>query len=70
MSKVLVLASYCGVEDDNGCTDTNPCSECLEMSNVFEVDLSKAEFIAQFDSLRRSLGKYTRTISPAVGKSE
>lgn len=63
MSKVLVLASYCGAEDDNGCTDVNPCRDCLEMCNVFEADLSKANFITQFDNLRRGLGKYPRALT-------
>lgn len=53
MSKVLVLASYCGAEDENGCTDTNPCRECLEMCNVFEADLSKSDYIAVLGDLRR-----------------
>jgi hypothetical protein len=70
MSKVLVLASYCGVEDGNGCTDTNPCTECLEMSNVFEADLSKAEYIAQLDNLRRGLGKFPRTITSGIRNPE
>jgi hypothetical protein len=63
MSKVLVLASYCGAEDQNGCTDINPCAECLEMCNVFEADLTKADFIAQLDNLRRGLGKYPRAVT-------
>jgi len=62
MSKVLVLASYCGAEDDNGCTDINPCQSCMEMSNVFEADLSKAEYVAQLDDLRKGFGKYPRKI--------
>lgn len=67
MSKVLVLASYCDGEDDNfepnGCTDINPCLDCLNMCNVFEADLSKAEYIAQFDNLKRGQGKYPRRVS-------
>lgn len=63
MSKVLVLASYCGAEDDNDCTDINPCPECLEMCNVFEADLSKAEYIAQFEDLKRSHGRYKQKLA-------
>ena len=64
MSKVLVLASYCGGEDDNfkpnGCTDINPCQTCLDACNVFEADLSKAEYIAQFEGFKCGRGKYRR----------
>lgn len=31
--KVLLLASYCG-EDNNECSDDSPCPECLQMCNV------------------------------------
>lgn len=70
MSKVVLLASYCGAEDGNSCTDINPCQECLDMCNVFEVDLSKADFIAQFVNLKRGLGKYSRTLPNGVGAPE
>jgi hypothetical protein len=62
MSKVLVLASYCGAEDKNDCTDTSPCAACLEMSNVFEVDLTQAKFIAQMDDFREGRGRFPRRI--------
>lgn len=62
MSKVLVLASYCGSENKK-CSDINPCRECLEACNVFETDLSKADFIAQFENMRNGFGKYPRAIT-------
>lgn len=71
MSKVLVLASYCGAEDNNGCTGINPCAACMEMSNVFEATLFDANYIAQLDDLRRGYGKYPRKIEASpVMKSE
>lgn len=72
MSKVLILASYCGIEDKNGCTDTNPCKECLEMCNVFEIPsetIQRHEFIAQFDDLRRGLGKFRRNLGTTKGEN-
>jgi hypothetical protein len=60
MSKVLVLASYCGAEDDNGCTDTNPCPMCIEMCNVFDIPsetLRDYQFVAELEALRRGLGR-------------
>jgi len=60
MSKVLVLASYCGAEDENGCTDTNPCQGCLDMCNVFDVPsalILEHHFVAQFDNFKRGEGR-------------
>ena len=60
MSKVLILASYCGAEDDNGCTDRNPCRECLDMCNVFDIpssEVMKHPFVAQFDNFKDGLGR-------------
>ena len=67
MTKVLALTSYCGAEDDNGCTDINPCRECLDMCKVFDVPsetLTAHPFVAQFDNFKAGYGKYPRKISP------
>ncbi len=34
--KVLLLATYCGDEDEP-CSDGLPCEECLKMCNVVEI---------------------------------
>jgi hypothetical protein len=57
MSKVLVLASYCG-DDNKKCTDNNPCRECLNMCNVFHVPNGSLEnYVAQFEGFKRGLGR-------------
>lgn len=59
MSKVLVLASYCGSENKK-CSDINPCRACMDMCNVFDVPsdaLLKHPFVAQFDNFKHGAGK-------------
>lgn len=34
---VLFFTSYCGKDDDDGCSDSMPCKACLDMSNVFRI---------------------------------
>lgn len=46
--KVLLLVSYCGPNNDNGCSDDFPCDECLKMCNVVEVD--STDIIRNFGS--------------------
>jgi hypothetical protein len=36
--KALLLCSYCGPDNKDGCTDENPCPDCLQMDNVVEID--------------------------------
>jgi hypothetical protein len=33
----ILKGSYCGADNENGCTDASPCSECLAMSNRFMI---------------------------------
>jgi len=33
---VTLLTSYCG-DDSEGCTNRQPCGECLEMCNTYEI---------------------------------
>jgi len=47
--KALLLCSYCG-PNDYGCTDDNPCSECLQMDNV--VEISNISIIHNYGGLR------------------
>ena len=64
MSLILLLASYCGGEDANhqanGCTDRNPCAECMEMSNVFEAEVVLEDYMADLASLRTGGGRRPR----------
>lgn len=57
-SKILVLASYCG-DDNEHCTDDNPCKECLDMCNVFEINLSdtKYKYVGMFSVTKQGYRK-------------
>jgi hypothetical protein len=46
--KVLVLASYCG-DDNEKCSDDIPCVDCLLMSNVAEVKVGVEHIVGCFD---------------------
>ena len=41
--RVLLLASYCG-EDNDKCSEDFPCNDCLAMCNVVEVQLLNQKF--------------------------
>ena len=46
---VTLLTSYCG-DSSKGCTNKNPCKECVEMCNTFVlVDNVKAKYTGQVD---------------------
>jgi len=47
--KALLLCSYCGTDED-GCTDENPCHECLQMDNV--VEINESAIIHNYGGLR------------------
>ena len=32
----LLFCSYCGDDNEEGCTDARPCNDCLAMSNIFD----------------------------------
>jgi ferredoxin len=58
--EVLFFASYCG-DENSGCHAKAPCSACLGMSNVFEIDDEGAAYIRQL-APDRNVG------APASGK--
>lgn len=43
----LLLASYCGADNDD-CTETRPCFDCLAMCNVFD---ESGKFLREFGSI-------------------
>lgn len=55
MSYVVLLASYC---DRPKCSDRNPCRECLDMCNVFDVSIgADRKFVAEFGQLAKREAK-------------
>lgn len=48
MTRVLLLASYCG-DDDPTCTDDLPCLDCLKMCNVVSMRQRVAENFGGWD---------------------
>lgn len=50
-TKILLMASYCS--DNKECSDDLPCTECLLMSNIFELkDETIATMIGGYDYIR------------------
>jgi hypothetical protein len=52
----LLLASYCGTDND-ACTETRPCAECLEMCNVFD---ENGVFLREFGRSRSTIASETK----------
>jgi len=44
MTRFLAITSYCEENNPQGCTDNNPCKQCLDMCNVFDIDLSTTHY--------------------------
>lgn len=51
--RMLLLASYCG-DDNDKCSEDFPCSDCLAICNVAEVELLNHKFkiLGGFDYLK------------------
>ena len=49
--RVLLLASYCGDENENNCSENFPCDDCLQMCNVAVVK-GDIDVIGGFDYLK------------------
>lgn len=45
--KVLLLASYCGDDYPDECSEECPCNECLRMCNVAEVVVSIGDVVGE-----------------------
>jgi hypothetical protein len=45
--ELLLLASYCG-DDNENCTESLPCNDCLAMCNVFDADGNYLRELGEF----------------------
>ena len=56
--KLLALASYCG-DDNEDCSDAYPCRECLDMCNIFEINMSdtKYKYIGELQNFKLDVGE-------------
>lgn len=68
--EVLFFASYCG-GDNPACTDAAPCSDCLAMCSVFEVEMGGAVYVRQLAPDREESdawkSKLARLLRPLAG---
>lgn len=57
-TRVVAIASYCEEDNDEGCTDNNPCKECLDMCNVFDINLSDThyKYVGMFGDVKEGRG--------------
>lgn len=53
MRRVLLLASYCELEDTN-CTEKKPCPDCLQMCNVAFAMVGVQDVVGQFNQQKDS----------------
>lgn len=57
--RVILMASYCGGEGrdmlPNGCTDTAPCQDCLDMCNVADI-VGKPELRGSLEAIKEREG--------------
>ena len=67
--RVLLLASYCGL-DDASCTDTTPCRECLEMCNVADVDCTILAIHGGLDFVRERGAPHPSEVPPASSRAQ
>ena len=56
----LLLASYCGPDDDTGCTEKTPCALCLSVCNVFDED---GNYVRELGSAQRKRKRRLRNIA-------
>lgn len=49
---ILILASYCGGEDPR-CSDTHPCLDCLQMSNIAWAEVSNLTVVGGWEEVDR-----------------
>lgn len=52
-TRLVAIASYCG-EDNDDCSNSRPCSYCLDMCNVFEMDFKTKEvnYLCEYKELK------------------